>query len=109
MFQSGCMPQEKNESWKPLQQNVNVLIHSQMFCRRASFCRHKKELRLPVFRTRSGRTIQTNGFVYIMHEERRLGEPHPRYFWTCIKGYRAFGFDPEFLYEAYEKSAQGVR
>ena len=72
-------------------------------------CYYKKQLRLPVFRTKSGRTIQTNGFVYIMHESRRLGEPNPRYFWTCVRGYRAFGFDPEFLYEAYERSAKGVR
>jgi gamma-glutamylcyclotransferase (GGCT)/AIG2-like uncharacterized protein YtfP len=53
--------------------------------------------------------MKIHAFVYIMHEERRLGEPHLRYFWTCIKGYRAFGFDPEFLYEAYERSAKGVR
>ena len=72
-------------------------------------CYYKKELRLPVFRTKSGRTVQTTGFVYIMNEKRKLGEPHPRYFWTCVKGYRAFGFDPEFLYEAYERSAKGVK
>ena len=72
-------------------------------------CYYKQQMRLPVFRTQSGRTIQTNGFVYIMHENRRLGEPHPRYFWTCVRGYRAFGFDPEFLYEAYERSPKGVR
>ena len=69
-------------------------------------CYYKKEFRLPVFRTKCGRTIQTNGFVYIMQKNRLLGEPNPRYFWTCVKGYRSFGFDPEFLYEAYERSTR---
>ena len=69
-------------------------------------CYYKKEIRLPVFRTASGRKIQTNGFLYIMNEKRRLGEPTPRYFWTCVTGYRSFGFDPEFLYEAYERSTR---
>ncbi len=69
-------------------------------------CYYKKEIRLPVFRTASGRTVMTNGFLYIMNEKRRLGEPTPRYFWTCVTGYRSFGFDPEFLYEAYERSTR---
>ena len=69
-------------------------------------CYYKKEIRLPVFRTASGRTVMTNGFLYIMNENRRLGEPTPRYFWTCVTGYRSFGFDPEFLYEAYERSTR---
>ena len=69
-------------------------------------CYYKKEISLPVRRAKSGRTLQTNGFLYIMNEKRRLGEPTPRYFWTCVQGYRSFGFDPEFLYEAYERSTR---
>jgi len=69
-------------------------------------CYYKKEISLPVRRAKSGRTVQTNSFVYIMQEKRRLGEPTPRYFWTCVLGYRSFGFDPEFLYEAYERSTR---
>lgn len=69
-------------------------------------CYYKKEISLPVRRAKSGRTVQTNSFVYIMQEKRRLGEPTPKYFWTCVLGYRSFGFDPEFLYEAYERSTR---
>jgi hypothetical protein len=69
-------------------------------------CYYKREISLPVRRAKSGRTVQTNSFVYIMQEKRRLGEPTPRYFWTCVLGYRSFGFDPEFLFEAYERSTK---
>jgi len=69
-------------------------------------CYYKKEISLLVRRAKSGRTVQTNSFVYIMQEKRRLGEPTPRYFWTCVLGYRSFGFDLEFLYEAYERSTR---
>lgn len=70
---------------------------------------YKKELRLPVKRFASGRTVQTNAFVYIMHEERRLGLPSSSYLYGCLKGYRTFGFDPEILYDAFERSGKEVR
>ena len=60
-------------------------------------CYYKKEIRLPVFRTASGRTIQTNGFLYIMHQMRRLAEATPRHLWTCVRGYGSFGFDSGLL------------
>lgn len=66
---------------------------------------YKKEMRLPVERFASGRTTKTNAFIYIMHEYRRFGIPTGRYLYGCVKGYRTFGFDPKYLYDAFERSA----
>jgi len=49
-----------------------------------------------------------DAFVYIMHEERRLGIPTPAYVSTCKFGYTIFGFDFKYLVEAYEKSLKGA-
>ena len=46
-------------------------------------------------------------FVYIMHEERKLGRPAREYVERCAEGYKAFGFDLAFLNEAYEFSCRG--
>lgn len=43
-------------------------------------------------------------FVYIMHEERRLGIPSEYYVQTCEQGYDNFGFDKYKLYQAIEYS-----
>ena len=61
---------------------------------------------LPVLRFARGRTIKTKAFVYIMHEWRRFGIPTGQYLYKCVKGYRAFGFDPEYLYQAFELSGR---
>ena len=69
----------------------------------------------PAFYYKSGLTITYKGilsnlprtctaFVYIMHEERKLGIPSTRYFTTCAQGYRDFGFDTALLMEAYNHS-----
>ena len=50
-----------------------------------------------------------NAFVYIMHEERRLGIPSQTYINTCRFGYAVFGFDYKYLDKAYEKSVRGVK
>lgn len=39
-------------------------------------------------------------FVYIMHEERRLGIPYKWYVEGCAEGYRTFGFDEQILADA---------
>lgn len=49
-----------------------------------------------------------NAFVYIMHEERELGIPSNSYIQTCSIGYATFGFDLQFLQNAYNKSVEGV-
>ena len=65
---------------------------------------YKKEMRIPVKDIRTGKTRQRDAFVYIMHEDRKLGTPTDMYVRTCIEGYRDFGFDPDFLLAAYDRS-----
>lgn len=45
-----------------------------------------------------------NGMVYIMHEERKLGEPSVYYYKVLEDAYKQFGFDLNILEEAYEYS-----
>ena len=47
-------------------------------------------------------------FVYIMHEERKLGVPSRQYMTTCMEGYQDFSFDRKFLETAFQKSLKGV-
>ena len=54
---------------------------------------YKTELELPLAETRKKLTA----FVYIMHEERKLGIPTSAYIRTCVDGYRQFGFDLKHL------------
>lgn len=68
---------------------------------------YKKDLTLPIIGIRTGKVRQRNAFVYIMHEERRLGTPSEFYLQTCVEGYRNFGFELEVLFEAYRYSTEG--
>lgn len=70
---------------------------------------YKKEMLLPIKGIRSGKIRRRNTFVYIMHEDRALGAPSNFYMQTCLSGYKSFGFDPEFLYEAYDRSGEVKR
>ena len=70
---------------------------------------YKKEMLLPIKGIRSGKIRRRNTFVYIMHEDRVLGVPSNFYMQTCLSGYKSFGFDPKFLYEAYDRSGEGKR
>ena len=45
-------------------------------------------------------------FVYIMHEERSLGEPSQAYIDVCREGYREFGFEERFIDNAIERSVR---
>ena len=44
--------------------------------------------------------------VYIMNDGRPYGPPSNSYMATCLEGYKDFGFDPEYLYEAVRKSKE---
>lgn len=69
---------------------------------------YKKELTLPITGIRTGKVRVRKAFVYIMHEERKLGIPYTGYIRTCIEGYRAFGFDIGYLLDAYDYSRNEV-
>ena len=62
---------------------------------------YKKEIRLPVKDICTGETRQCDAFVYIMHEDRKLGTPTPSYMRTCLDGYRDFGFDLAPIRQAF--------
>lgn len=64
---------------------------------------YKKEMRIPVKDIRTGKTRQRDAFVYVMHEDRKLGVPTSFYMRTCLEGYRDFGFDPAPLRQAFLK------
>ena len=64
---------------------------------------YKKEIRIPVVDIRTGKTRQRDAFVYIMHENRKLGVPTSFYMRTCLEGYRDFGFDTAPLRQAFLK------
>ena len=68
---------------------------------------YKKEISLPIKGIRSGKVRQRDAFVYIMHEDRRLGLPSDFYLMTCMEGYNNFGFDLDILFEAYRYSSEG--
>ncbi len=66
---------------------------------------YKKDMPIVYTGIKSGRQYKQNAFVYIMHEERKLGRPSEYYMNTCKEGYRAFGFDAAYLEAAYKKSS----
>lgn len=61
---------------------------------------YKKEMTLDIKGIRTGKVRRQDAFVYIMHEERELGIPSWYYVNTCLEGYRAFGFDEKYLFDA---------
>lgn len=65
---------------------------------------YKTEMKLPITGIKSGTVRIRDTFVYIMHEDRRLGIPSDFYIRTCQEGYRSFGFDENILYDAIENS-----
>ena len=67
---------------------------------------YKTEMVLPVKGLRSGKVTRRRCFIYIMHEDRKLGIPCSYYVRGCEQGYRSFGFDPEILYEAVDRSLE---
>lgn len=61
---------------------------------------YKNEMNLDIKDIRTGKVRRREAFVYIMHEERELGIPSGFYVKTCLDGYRAFGFDEKYLFDA---------
>lgn len=65
---------------------------------------YKTEMTLDIKGIRTGKIRRRQAFVYIMHEERELGIPSWFYVNTCLDGYRAFGFEEQYLFDAIEES-----
>lgn len=67
---------------------------------------YKKEMKLPIECINKGKITKRNCFVYVMHEENKIGVPSQRYVDTCLEGYADFGFDEHFIFEALSKSEE---
>ena len=65
---------------------------------------YKADMRLPVTDFGSKETKMRKAFVYIMHEDHKLGKPSQTYMKTCAFGYRDFGFGQKILKIAYDYS-----
>ena len=65
---------------------------------------YKTEMKLQL----KGARKRIKAFVYIMHEERKLGIPSTFYMQTCIEGYHNFSFNLDSLFEAYRYSKEGM-
>ena len=55
---------------------------------------------------KTGIIRKRRAFVYIMHEERPLGQPTRTYLNACAKGYYFFGFDTNRLIQAVYDSKE---
>lgn len=69
---------------------------------------YKKEFKLTMT-TLDGEKKKVTVFVYIMHEERKLGIPTWNYIECCKDGYDDFGFDKKYLDEAFDRSVEGAK
>ena len=67
---------------------------------------YKKEMELDIKGIRTGKIRRRKCFVYIMHEERKIGVPSLSYVSTCLQGYISFGFDEHYLSEAQIKAVE---
>lgn len=69
---------------------------------------YKAEMTLPITGIRTGKVRNRKVFVYIMHEDRKLGIPSGFYVDACLEGYGAFGFDEKYLEEALRLSEEAA-
>jgi len=69
---------------------------------------YKAEMILPIKGIRTGETKERIVYVYIMHEDRSLGIPSRYYVDTCLEGYRSFGFDERYLFDAIKVSRRNI-
>lgn len=70
---------------------------------------YKKEMELDIRGIRTGKIRRRKCFVYIMHEERKIGVPSLSYVNTCLQGYISFGFDEHYLSAAQMKAVEVAR
>ena len=65
----------------------------------------KEEMEVELHNLADGAPIGTvKAFIYIMDENRKIGQPDDGYYLTCEEGYLRFGFDTKILQKAYEES-----
>ena len=69
---------------------------------------YKKEIKINYKSLKDNQIKNTNAFIYIMHEDRKLGIPTSYYLGVCIKGYIRFHFDISLLEDALDLSIKEV-
>ena len=69
---------------------------------------YKKKFMITITK-KNGEKKMIIAFVYIMHEERKLGKPMWNYIECCKDGYDFFGFDKNYLDEAFDRSVKGAK
>lgn len=65
---------------------------------------YKKDIHLEVKHNDNGEIISEKCYIYIMVENKNLGEPTEEYVNTCLQGYRDFGLDISILEKAVEEN-----
>ena len=69
---------------------------------------YKAEMVLPIKGIRSGKVRKRNCFVYIMHEDRKIGIPANSYVAAVLNGYIAFHFDEHYLSDAVKRAEEAT-
>ena len=69
---------------------------------------YKKEIEIDFISIKRKLPHHSKAFVYIMHEDRKLGIPSSYYMQTCLEGYDRFGFDKRYLLKAFIISKEGM-
>lgn len=67
---------------------------------------YKKEMEMDYISIKSKIAHHVKAFVYIMHEDRKLGIPSIEYVRVCLEGYRTFGFNQKYMEVAIKKSME---
>lgn len=67
---------------------------------------YKKEMNVCIKGIRTGKLRSRRAFVYIMHEDRPLGQPSEYYLNVCAGGYCFFDFDVNRLIQAVYDSRE---
>ncbi len=88
--------------WETTEEDEAALDHYEGF---PTFY-YKTEMELDIKGIMADDIGQRSCYVYIMHEDRRIGIPSFYYIRTCLNGYRDFGFDEGLLWDAVENSGR---
>ena len=70
---------------------------------------YKKEIFISFWDQVQQKNRKVKAFIYIMHEDRKIGIPSQRYVKTCVEGYEDFNFDANILLDAAVRSQEAVK
>ena len=88
--------------WEVSERDVRYLDHYEGY---PNFY-YKKDIEVTFTGLVTKRKRTRTAFVYIMHEDRPLGQPSKYYLEVCAEGYMNFGFDLTRLLQAVTDSKE---